>query len=50
VVAVVEDVNVYAIKDLIQMIIAGIVPDLIRVGVPGVSFYIQVLRHTYSVQ
>ena len=35
----VEDVNVYVIKDQIQMIIVDIAPDLIRAGVPEASFW-----------
>jgi hypothetical protein len=35
--AAVENVNVYVIKERIQMIIADIVLDLIPVGVPEVS-------------
>jgi hypothetical protein len=35
---VVEDVNVFVIKDQIQMIIVDIALDLIQVGVPEASF------------
>ena len=35
-----ENVNAYVIEEQIQMIIVGIVPDLIPIGVPEVSFYI----------
>jgi hypothetical protein len=38
-VAVVEDVNVYVIKEQIQMSIAVIALDLMPIGVPEVSFY-----------
>ena len=35
----VEDVNVFVIKDQIQMIIVDIVLDLILAGVPEASFW-----------
>lgn len=35
----VEDVNVYVIKDQIQMIIVDIALDLILAGVPEASFW-----------
>ena len=34
-----ENVNVYVIKEQIQTIIAGIVPDLILLGVPEASSF-----------
>jgi hypothetical protein len=50
VVVAVEDANVYVIRDQVRMIIVGTVLDLIAVGVPEISFCIQVFCFTYSVQ
>lgn len=48
-VAAVEVVNVYVIKEQIQIIIVGIILDLMPIGIPEVSSYTQVLYHIYSV-
>jgi hypothetical protein len=50
VVVAVEDANVYVIRDQVRMIIVGTVLDLTAVGVPEISFCIQVFCFTYSVQ
>jgi hypothetical protein len=42
VVVAVEDANVYVIRDQVRMIIVGTVLGLIAVGVPEISFCIQV--------